>query len=62
MAYKLKEKFVFYYINQLFNFDFSKKPQISTTGPLSVLIPFASLSSIAGLSVLALVNIPIYSI
>ena len=42
MACKPKEKFAFYYIKQLLNSDFGKKPQMSTTGPPPAPAPLAS--------------------
>lgn len=42
MAYKLKEKFAFYYIKPLLTSDFGRKPQISTIKPSPALAPLAS--------------------
>ena len=56
MACKPKEKFAFYYIKQLLDSDFVKKPQMFTTG----LLPAATLP-IPGPSTAAPVNTSIYS-
>lgn len=67
MVYRLKKKFAFYYIKQLFDSNFDIKSQISTIGPLlaatlpAILsVPFTSPSSTFGLSILASANTPIY--
>lgn len=69
MAYKLKKKFAFYYIKQLFDSNFDIKSQISTTGPLLVATPpailpvlFTSPSPTFGLLISASANIPIHLI
>lgn len=62
MACKLKEKFALYYIKQLINSNFGRKPwkfcaliPTSSTGP-----PSATTSETLALSAPAPINIPIY--
>lgn len=62
MAYRLKKQFVPYYIKQLLNSDFGKKPQIFITKPSLVQAPFASSSPTLGSSVPAPANTLIYCI
>lgn len=67
MVYRLKKKFAFYYIKQLFDSNFDIKSQISTTGPLLAATPpailpapFTSPSPTFGLSIPASANTFIY--
>lgn len=61
MLYKLKKKFAFYYIKQLFDSNFDIKPQMSTIEPSLALASLILLLSTLILLAFILTNILIYS-